>query len=1521
MSHVASLAVDATGYLLICALFALAGSGILRGLRVPLDRDATLLLGPALTQACWGCAAGLLVILGCPLRFGAGPVWAVTLALAAYGLFALRRDAGPEPGAGAGWTPALLLGLSVLLPLVGMMPYLGAGLTDYRGSGLSDGWSYIAAGQYLWQFPRGAEGGLAPLYQYGSTFSYMRNTASSELALLTPAVLPAQAHSTAGLFQALTLFAMLASCAAFIRARGAAWATAALYLVCVGASGWIVNLVWANNYDHALALVYAPALAALCIASARPTAGVGIAIGLILAGLTYTYPEMAVFIVGSAVLIAADRIWRAREAGWVRLAGCAVLVWLLIASPAFHDLYWFFVNQFQNAAQAGARPGEGMFTGLIDARQLPAAFWALGAEQNITRALLAQTLVGALLALLLAVGLARFIQRREIGMLSALVLLLAGAGMFIVFRSYGYGAYKLMLTAWWLIALALIVGWEWLASSRRTRIWAWAALVTCLALPGSVFARDVLVWKQGPPPATAYFGAVQDLDRFVDGQPVALVLDDANASYWAVYFLRHMTTRIGKFEGYLAAPHIRRALERSEPVPWQNIRYVLTDTASRGSINGHDGWSVVWRGGPYTLWDTAGAGWAVVTDMHHGAEDAFAQATQRLDDRPTRLTILANRPGQVSLRGTYTVSAGPEAATTPVRLFVATRGSTSTREIAPGPQELILPVVAGENVWTLITADAIASSARGESGSASARALALDVAAPRLRWAPASAGALPETQPSAPTPATTAAMTRYAPLPWCVPNLRAMAVDLVRYLAVCLVLTLAGRTILQLLPATTDGVLRWLLAPIVGHAFWAFELGVLVLVSVPVQRIATTLWIATAAFAAAGARIWWVTDLSCGRPGSMRTWARQSGVWVAVSLMLPFVVLFPNLLFGFADYPGSRLPDGWAYVAYGQYLWELPRGVAGGAIPLYQYGKALSHTRYLASSELGVLSLLTSPGDVQTVASLLQAVALFCLASACLAFGRTRLLRPRALLTYGVLVVVSGWSVDVVWASNYDNLLALAYFPASAALAWASDAFTIRGAALAGFLASALVYTYPELAPIVLGCAAVLYAERAWRRRERTWLLASAMIAVVFVILSAPYLIEFSAFLHKQVQVGMSADVSGVGGGMFPGLVVDGYRLPAFWGLGAEHQITHALGLQRIAAVCLLLLCAAGVVALVLARELGLLGIMGVMAIGVYMFGIHFAYAYPTYKLLLLFWWIIAFAMLSGARWLSSLRLRWHTALLAASSVMLAASPVAASIRVAAGIRGPRLSIARFQSLEEIKALIPQEPLALFVDDGEASQWAMYYLRGHPVQFGKYVGYPAALLGTHQQQLWPWRRFRFVLTDAVDQGPLIEREGWTCVWRSGAFGLWDTGAQGWAVSATVQNPNGFDVTPAPFLWLGGGTTQINLLASRSGVLSIGAQFVSGPSGSPTVHTRHVRLTSSAGLETTVDVEPGAGSIALPVGEGETVWTLTPTDPVVVPVQPNGDVRPLLIGMSSPTVSWNAERASTTDTSEGNWKRP
>src|SRR5204863_407314 len=86
---------------------------------------------------------------------------------------------------------------------------------------------------------------------------------------------------------------------------------------------------------------------------------------------------------------------------------------------------------------------------------------------------------------------------------------------------------------------------------------------------------------------------------------------------------------------------------------------------------------------------------------------------------------------------------------------------------------------------------------------------------------------------------------------------------------------------------------------------------------------------------------------------------------------------------------------------------------------------------------------------------------------------------------------------------------------------------------------------------------------------------------------------------------------------------------------------------------------------------------------------------------------------------------------------------------------------------------------------GEASMWATYYLRASKLWVGDFEGllglpFIRPLLNLNSPAAPPG--LRYLLTTAVDPGPVTEDEGWTLVWQSGEYRLWDVGDTGWSKS-------------------------------------------------------------------------------------------------------------------------------------------
>jgi hypothetical protein len=112
----------------------------------------------------------------------------------------------------------------------------------------------------------------------------------------------------------------------------------------------------------------------------------------------------------------------------------------------------------------------------------------------------------------------------------------------------------------------------------------------------------------------------------------------------------------------------------------------------------------------------------------------------------------------------------------------------------------------------------------------------------------------------------------------------------------------------------------------------------------------------------------------------------------------------------------------------------------------------------------------------------------------------------------------------------------------------------------------------------------------------------------------------------------------------------------------------------------------------------------------------------------------------------------------------------------------------------------------------------------------------------------------------------------------------------------IVNENGLEqVGGEPFFWMGKGTTKVMIQSSRAGHLILEAGFTPGPS-LPGVALRRVHVTTDHGHDSIVKILAGRQSLQVPIPQGRTVVSLTPLDLPTVRTLPNGDSRPLLLGV-------------------------
>ena len=263
-----------SAYLALAAISVLAGFGLLTRLRLPVSAIHRWYLAPGATMLVWAIALGIGVSLGLTLRTLSGPVLALTLVVAILGALDARRT----------WAAAKPTGLLILaaMPLAVMAMDVAAGLSHYIGGSAEDGWSYVAYGQYLWEWPKGTEGGLAPLHQYAAHLNGARFIASAMLALFSPLTgAGGDTQAAAGAFVAWTLFVFGASCAASADGLGIRRGWLVLFTAIAVISPWVHTAVQIHNYDNLLALSFLPFAMSVVAAAERPGTSVAVLLGVV----------------------------------------------------------------------------------------------------------------------------------------------------------------------------------------------------------------------------------------------------------------------------------------------------------------------------------------------------------------------------------------------------------------------------------------------------------------------------------------------------------------------------------------------------------------------------------------------------------------------------------------------------------------------------------------------------------------------------------------------------------------------------------------------------------------------------------------------------------------------------------------------------------------------------------------------------------------------------------------------------------------------------------------------------------------------------------------------------------------------------------------------------------------------------------------------------------------------------------------------------------------------------------------
>lgn len=580
----------------VLGMASLCGLGFLRLCGLHHFRQR-ILLAPSLVLAISGILVAVVVVLGIPVGKASPIIWILWIVLAVYGMSCVR----------SAWSDLdhrYVLLVSILVTLWVSGGFLWYGLLDYLGSPALDGWSYVSFGEYLRQYPKGAEGGLAPIYQYASHLSGTRYVASAMLAVLIP---PwgggIDTQMMVGPLLILSIFSFSLSVAyasQVANQRGLnvpEWL--AVFIGVVG--GWVPLALHANNYDNLLALHFSPALFALTLDRNLSRGGQILLLAILMAACVYVYPELSPLMIAAYGVAAVEDFFSTRpghgngvskRAQIVKHTAIAIIS-LMIVSPYLRDAIRFFSQQISTTSQMTGRPGEGIMPSLLDDARIWGAMWGLG-NKGIG------VIVGVMLGQIALFGAATAVAKKHFSLILYLVLIGILFVVMVALKHYDYGAYKILLLGWWAVAIIVASGaksiWNTVSAANPVaKKYLKIAIFSVAFVSASLWLTQSYKWVRGYTYKTAT-ATREARGAILENAGAAQVsISDATLNAWLVYQLRDAKALFTEFHGYMDQAHVRPLMARSMVPDRGEIKYILTD------VNSFAAGDLIWRNDLFKL--------------------------------------------------------------------------------------------------------------------------------------------------------------------------------------------------------------------------------------------------------------------------------------------------------------------------------------------------------------------------------------------------------------------------------------------------------------------------------------------------------------------------------------------------------------------------------------------------------------------------------------------------------------------------------------------------------------------------------------------------------------------------------------------------------------------------------------------------------------------------------------------------------------------------------------------------------
>ena len=606
--------------------------------------------------------------------------------------------------------------------------------------------------------------------------------------------------------------------------------------------------------------------------------------------------------------------------------------------------------------------------------------------------------------------------------------------------------------------------------------------------------------------------------------------------------------------------------------------------------------------------------------------------------------------------------------------------------------------------------------------------------------------------------------------------------------------------------------------------------------------------------------------------------------------------------YGLADYIGSPTQDAWSYVISGNYLWHHFIGRTLGISAIDQYAVMQAGSRYATPAMLAFFSTaFGSGGATQEVANLFLAWVTFVLTATLAFFGLTQKL-GKFIIPALIVVVFSGWLLNVIYIGNYDNFLALAFLPAFAGFTYAFSYKHVGWVFIAAALIAGLIYIYPELSPAIFFVAFLFLLQRIITQpstsKEVTVFLV-AVLALAFM-LALPYIKQYALYIYSQFMASKGASgVGRPGGTYFLNLLHPRIFFGAYIGLYTSpiSSPDPAIGGRTIAvieillSINLLILALWGCVHSFIKKSFALPVSFLILSFAAFYMLLHNQYAYGAYKFILLNWWstvFLAFICLQHI-WQKKYKLFTWVQFVLFGLYLIAVSLTIKSYNDHLQFRNMK----PLKQLAAVKKIAGENPVSIDVRGAQYFAWALYYLRDLHLHI---LNYPSiSKFGIdYMQANRPNKQSltSYLLTDHKSNLHKLN-----LLWHQGPYYLWKLTPQSTLITK-VRNKNGLEVWNKGLgLWLGSSEATFDIYSSSEQALNLTFHAGPGPSlqGTP---LRHLSVaTNGDAPQVLLLAKAGNYSMALHLHRGLNKIAFKAMDNPTRQILPNGDQRIMLIGIS------------------------